>query len=123
MDLVVALIIELVVDSIVPNHVRDLVGKSIMVDYLVVPFIAQLKYEQNHDNVGVVNESLFVKNLDIYTSGGVSVDSDFLADMPSLKDVTPIVNNLQGFQHLNSPHCNFEVVPNFLMTRKARFTE
>jgi len=64
-----------------------------VVEPIVVLPLAQLHPEPmvlviNQDNTCALNRSSLVKNLDIST-GGVSVESDSLADMPSLEDVTP----------------------------------
>jgi len=49
------------------------------------------------------------------------VNYNSLADMPSLEDVTPIIDSLQGLQHLESPHYSSEVVSNILTSKKACF--
>jgi len=59
----------------------------------------------------------------VLTGGGVLVDSNSLTDMPSLEDDTPIVDSLQGLQHLYSLHCNFEAIPHFLTFKEACFVE
>jgi len=51
----------------------------------------------NYDNFCVVNEYSLLKNLDIGTSN-VLVEPNSLTSMPSLEDVTPTVNSLQGLQ-------------------------
>jgi len=57
----------------------------------------------NNDNICVENKSYFVKNVDVLTYG-VLVESNSLADLPSLKDITPIINSLLCLQYLDSAH-------------------
>ena len=74
-------------------------------------------------NVYVMHGSSIAKNLNVSTGGGLSVDFDSLVDMSSLQDVTPIVDNLQALQNLDSPHCSSEADLNSSMPKKARFVE
>lgn len=73
------------------NPVEDLV-----LDIVVQP-------QQNHNNICVVHGSSTIKNIDVEVSnggGGLLMDYDSLANMPSLEDVTPTIDSLQGLQHL-----------------------
>jgi len=51
----------------------------------------------NHDNINVVHRYFFVKNIRA-TNSGVLVESDSLAYMSSLEDVTLIVNSFHILQ-------------------------
>jgi len=79
---------------------------------LVVLFVAQSQTKSNHDNVCVVRASCI---LNVSTNYGVPVDSDSLADMLSLKDITSIVN-----KHFDLSHSNFEAIPNYFTYNKTR---
>jgi len=58
------------------------------------------------------------KNLNVYSSSGVLMDSNSLSNMFSLEDVILTFDILQGLQYLYSTHCNYEAIPNFLCLRK-----
>jgi len=76
----------------------------------------------NHDNACVANESSFINKLDI-SIGGVLVEFDSLADVAFLEKVTSIVNSLLGLQLLDLPHNSSKVIPNSLISNKARVVE
>jgi len=111
-------IVKYVMKSMVESMVKLVVNPmvEVVVDplgKLALDMVVQPK--PNHDNVCVVHESSIVKNIniDVSNDGGVLVDSDSLTPMPSLEDVTPIVDILQGLQYLNSPHYNSEAISFF----------
>ncbi|KOM56438.1 hypothetical protein LR48_Vigan10g233000 [Vigna angularis] len=109
-------------ESIVEPVVEPM-KEYIMVYSLVVSFVNQSQLESNPDNVCVVHGYSIVKNLDVSIGSGVLMDSDSLANMSSLEDVTLIVNNLQGLQYLNSSYSNSKIFPNSLTSKEAHFVE
>lgn len=74
----------------------------------------------NHNNIRVANGSSSVNNLGV-SSSVVQVEFDSLAGMPSLKDVTHIVDSLPGLHQLDSPHINFKEGHNSFTYKKAHF--
>jgi len=55
---------------------------------------------------------LLIKNLDVFTSGGVPMDFYSLHDMSFLEDVISIVDSLQSLQYLDVPRCSYKTIPN-----------
>ena len=108
-----------------PTVVVELMIESVVepITTLVALFVAQSQPKPNHDNFCVVYGYSIIKNLYIFAGGSVPMDSDSLADMLSLEDATHIINNLQGLQHLDSLHSNFEIVSNSLTSKKSRFAK
>jgi len=71
----------------------------------------------NHDNICIVNVSSLFKNID----GGVPMESDSLAGMPSLENLVPIVNSLYGLQQLDSTQSSSKEIPNSLTCKEPHF--
>jgi len=99
----------------------ELVVESMVQPVMVQP-LAQSHRKvvvDNHDNICVIKGSSLVKNLD----GGVLVKSNSLVSMPYMEEFTPIVNNLQGLQQLDSTHSSLATVSNPSTSKEACLVE
>jgi len=65
-----------------------------------------------------VHKFFIVKNIYVSNDDIVSMNFDFLTHMSFfLKDIIFTVNSLRGLQRLDLFHCNYEIIPNFLMSK------